>query len=361
MGASPGRFVRWFDELRAADRPLVGGKCASLGELTAAGLAVPPGFAVTVEAFAAVGAAVGLTGPALPDHPPEVAAALLTAAELPAGLADEVVAAYAELCRLTGRAALDLPVAVRSSAVAEDGAAASFAGQQETWLWTVGPDEVLARLRDCWASLFTPQAVAYRARLPRERVADATRIAVGVQAMVTAEVAGVAFTVSPRTGDRSVVVVNASWGLGQAVVAGEVTPDEFWLSKADLAVTARRIATKARQCRPAPDGRGVVMVDVPAGRQDAPSLDDAQLRAVAELAMAAERHYGGAPQDVEWALGRGPDGASRLYLLQSRPETTWRERLAQVRQSRPANPAASYLALVHAAGARRPASPSADG
>jgi pyruvate,water dikinase len=328
--------IRWFDEVRAGDRPTVGGKCASLGELISAGIAVPQGFAVTVDAYAAHCSAFRDRLAAAP-----ASAALVRAAPVPAAVDAEVRAAYADLCRHEGRA--DLPVAVRSSAVAEDGDAASFAGQQETYLWTVGADDVVARVRDCWASLYTPQAVAYRARLSEERAAEATRIAVGVQAMVDATVSGVAFTVSPRTGDRSVVAVNASWGLGQAVVSGEVTPDEFWLSKAGPTLTARTVAHKARECRPAPDGRGVVTVDVPVERRDAATLDGERLRALASLAMRVEEHYG-CPQDIEWAL----DASGRFLVLQSRPETTWRARQA-ARTARPAN---AFLDLVHTIGTR---------
>jgi pyruvate,water dikinase len=330
--------IRRFDDVRATDRPSVGGKCASLGELISAGMAVPPGFAVTVEAFETACGDLRHRLAAAPSA--EEAAALVRGTPVPPLIADAVRAAYAELCRREGRA--DLPVAVRSSAVAEDGAAASFAGQQETYLWTVGADDVVARVRDCWASLYTPQAVAYRARLPRERVLEATRIAVGVQAMVDAVVSGVAVTVSPRTGDRSVVAVNASWGLGQAVVSGEVTPDEFWLSKAGPTLTGGRIAHKTRECRPAPDGRGVVTVDVPPERRDVAALADEQVRALARIAVRVEEHYG-CPQDIEWAL----DASGRMLILQSRPETTWRS----VRAARP-SAGNAFLDLVHAVGAR---------
>jgi len=327
-------YIRWFDGVRAADRPTVGGKCASLGELISAGIPVPPGFAVTVDAF----------GPGLHDAvaalPPADAAALVRATPVPATVAAAVRAAYADLCRREGGA--DVAVAVRSSAVAEDGEAASFAGQQETYLWTVGADDVVARVRDCWASLYTPQAVAYRSRLPADPAAEATRIAVGVQVMVDATVSGVAFTVSPRTGDRSVVAVNASWGLGQAVVSGEVTPDEYWLSKVGPTLTAGRIAHKTRECRPAPGGRGVVTVDVPAERRDVAALDDERIRALAALAMRIEEHYG-CPQDIEWAL----DASGRLLILQSRPETTWRK----TRAARPVAGSA-FLDLVHKVGVR---------
>jgi pyruvate,water dikinase len=343
-------YTRWFGDVRVGDRARVGGKCASLGELVAAGIAVPDGFAVTVAAFDAV-RAVGGVGEALdrlvgacdPGRGAALAevrrraAELLGAAPLPDGLADDVRAGYGELCRRAGRD--DVPVAVRSSAVAEDGATASFAGQQETYLWVRGADEVLRRIRDCWASLYTPQAVAYRTALGDEQRREATRIAVGVQEMVDARVAGVAFTVSPTTGDPSVVAVNASWGLGEAVVSGAVTPDEYWVSKVGPAPLRATIAHKARQCVPAATGNGTVLADVPGELADVPCLDDALLVELATIALRVERHYG-TPQDIEWALAGDGHGGHRFLLLQSRPETVHAARPAQ----RPA--VASYLSVV---------------
>jgi pyruvate,water dikinase len=349
------RFVRWFDHGTRTDRSEIGGKCANLGELLRAGIAVPNGFTVTVDAFESLcdsGDLRARLGQLLDDVDPadavavafahQAATALVRATPVPDDVARQVRAAYAELGLREGWP--DLPVAVRSSTVAEDGDNASFAGQQETYLYTVGLDDVLTRLRDCWASLYTPQAIAYRARLPREQRIAATRMAVGVQAMVDATTSGVAFTVSPRTGDRSVIAVNASWGLGQAVVSGEVTPDEFWLSKAGPTITRRTVVRKARECRPADSGRGVVMVDVPPDRRDVACVDDAQLHALAALALRIEEYYG-CPQDIEWALTA--DG--RLLVLQSRPETTWRARRAETTargQDRP-----GYLGVIQALGA----------
>jgi pyruvate,water dikinase len=273
----------------------------------------------------------------------ERAVALVDATPVPAGLEQQIRTDYAELCRRCGRDG-DLPVAVRSSAVAEDGDAASFAGQQETYLWVVGADRVVQRVRDCWASLYTPQAIAYRHALPPDRAVEATRIAVVVQAMVDAAVAGVAFTVSPRTGDRSVVAINASWGLGHAVVSGEVTPDEYWVSKIGPAVTARTVAHKPTRCvADAAAGHGIATVAVAAADRDRACLDEVQIVALAELAVRVEEHYG-SPQDIEWAL----TGDGRFVLLQSRPETTWKAAAARARR-----PAGGYLDLVQAAGRRR--------
>lgn len=355
-------LIRWFHDTRITDRPTVGGKCAGLGELIAAGVEVPPGFAVTVEAFDALGRRGRLgaelaalngtdaTDPAALAEAHRRAIALIGDAPLPGDLAEQLDEAYERLCRLLGQppGRTDLPVAVRSSAVAEDGGTASFAGQQETFLWTVGPADVRRRLRECWASLFTPQAIAYRARLSAEHAEQAGRIAVGVQAMVDAEVAGVALTVSPSTGDRSLVGINASWGLGQAVVSGEVTPDEYWVSKVDFSERSRVVAAKARECRPDPSGRGVVMLDVAPERRDRPCLEPAQVRLVADMAVRVEQHAG-TPQDIEWAIARSPGGTGALMVLQARPETTWSARLAE-HAARAATTGGGYLALIHAAG-----------
>jgi pyruvate,water dikinase len=277
-----------FEALGAGDAERVGGKCANLGELTGAGFPVPPGFAVTTAAVAA-----------------------------PWGdVADAVAAAY--------RALGEPPVAVRSSAVGEDGADASFAGVQDTYLWRRGIDDVLDALRRCWASIGNPEAVAYRAG---HGVAE-TRMAVAVQAMVDARVAGVAFTRNPVSGDPSTVAVDASWGLGAPVVGGEVTPDSFLVNKITGAVLRTEIGAKETECVPDPAAGGTVTRDVPAERRRRPCLEPQELTALVELARRVERHYG-CHQDVEWAIDRA---SGELRLLQARPETVWAHR-------RPAAPA----------------------
>ncbi|HTY72523.1 MAG TPA: PEP/pyruvate-binding domain-containing protein [Actinomycetes bacterium] len=354
--------IAWFEELRISDRPSAGGKCASLGELIAAGIPVPLGFTVTAQAwaevieFADLGHRIGdLTRAVDPNSSSALrevrqqAVEIIHGATLPPGLEEDIREAYATLCARTGRD--DLPVAVRSSAVAEDGAANSFAGQQETYLWVQGADQVVLRVRDCWASLFTPQAVAYRAKLDQAHRDEAVKMAVGVQEMVDAEVAGVAFTVSPTTGDPSVMAVNASWGLGEAVVSGEVTPDEFWLSKIGLTVTRKTVTHKAHRCVPAPTGRGTQIVDVPADIADSPCLSDELLHELGEIALRVEKHYGTA-QDIEWALARDPDGSHRFMLLQSRPETVNQATRAAIQERTAARTAGAqaYLSVLKGLG-----------
>jgi pyruvate, water dikinase len=355
------RFTAWFESLRLSDRPSVGGKCANLGELVSAGIPVPNGFAVTVEAFEAFEELnnlrehiraglidqVDVTNSAALRQVQKEASALIHAGSMPERLEREVHEGYAELCRLAARS--DLPVAVRSSAVAEDGDASSFAGQQETYLWVVGAEDVVMAIRDCWASLFTPQAVAYRENLDEDRRRGATRISVAVQEMVDAKVSGVAFTVSPRTGDPSVVAVNASWGLGEAVVAGEVTPDEYWLTKVGPALTSSTISRKLHQCVPAAGGKGTQMVDVPEHLVEVACLDEALVVELASLAIKVEKHYK-SPQDIEWALAADSDGQHRFMLLQSRPETAHKHAKA-ARKAAPASGAASYLSVLQNLGA----------
>ena len=175
------------------------------------------------------------------------------------------------------------PVAVRSSALGEDSEEATFAGQQETFLWVRGVDGVCDAVRDCWVSLYSPEALSYRARLGGD---EAAAMGVTIQLMADARISGVMFTCNPVSGDPSMVAINASWGLGLAVVGGEVTPDDYLVSKVTREVVRRTIAAKDVEYVPGEGGRGAVRVDVPAERRDAPCLDDERL---AELAAVARR------------------------------------------------------------------------
>lgn len=300
----------------AGDVDRVGGKATGLGRLTAEGIDVPAGFVLATDAYRAFLADHGL------DE--RIAAILDGAADATAAAReihalfedvdlrdDEVVAAYAALGE-------EVPVAVRSSAIAEDTADASFAGQQETYLWVVGADAVLDHVLRCWASLYSPQAISYRERLgvPADQVA----MAVVVQRMVEAEAAGVLITLDPVTGDRSQITVEGAFGLGLPVVGGELTPDRWGLDKVTFDVRSRAVATKPFADRFDRDAGGVRRVDLPDEEAGQPCLADDEVRALAELGKRIERAFGG-PVDVEWALGPGPDGPRHLHLLQARPET----------------------------------------
>jgi phosphoenolpyruvate synthase len=314
------------------DVALVGGKAANLGEMTRAGLPVPPGFCVTAEAYRAfVGASgAGETISTLlagldPGDAIAVDAAtaairqLLTAGPVPDEIAAEIAASYATLAGEMG-GEQPLPVAVRSSATAEDLPDASFAGQQDTYLNVRGEDALLEHVRRCWASLWTARAVTYRAKqgYDHERVA----LAVVVQAIVAADVAGVLFTADPLTSDLQTTVINASYGLGEAIVSGTVTPDTWHVDKDTRAIRRREIGHKERQVVRLSDG-GTDETDVPPHLSDAPSLSDEQVAELAGVGARIEAHYA-QPMDVEWAYSGG-----RAYMLQARPITTLREALAE--------------------------------
>jgi pyruvate,water dikinase len=312
--------TRRLDELRAADEDRFGGKSTSLGELMAAEIPVPAGFAISTSAFHAFLAAGGLeariAGAIAAADPEDVAGvqaaadairAAVCATEIPDEVRAEIVAAY------EGVAEEQPAVAVRSSAVGEDSGEATFAGQQETYLWVRGSDDVCHAVRDCWASTFSAPAMSYRAKMAAGRQPE---MGVTVQLMVDAAVSGVMFTCSPVSGDPSVVAVNASWGLGLGVVGGEVTPDEYLVSKVTGEVTRRNVAAKHIEYRADPSGRGVVRAEVAAARQTEAVLDDDRLAELVAVARRVQKYFG-AHQDVEWAFA--PDGA--LYVLQSRPVT----------------------------------------
>ena len=206
-------------------------------------------------------------------------------------------------------------MAVRSSANAEDLPGLSFAGQQETYLNVSGPEALLEAVRNCWASLWTPQAISYRNQMDIE--SDAVAMAVVVQIMVPADVAGILFTATanPATGERGEMIVNASFGLGEAVVGGQVTPDTFVVDRSTLPAKETMIGTKEQKI--VSDGnQGTRLVDVDEGERDASSLPEKLLTELAELAARVEGHFGGQPQDIEWAVADG-----KLWLLQSRPIT----------------------------------------
>ena len=324
-----GRIV-WFERYTHADRADVGGKNASLGELTGAGLPVPPGFAVTASAYAQAREAARLTGElaalvaaADPGRPDTVAQAggrareMVMSMPLPDRLEAEVREAYARLCEHCEMT--DVPVAVRSSATCEDQPDASFAGEHDTYLWVRGAGEVVSHIRRCWASLYTDRAICYRRHMGYPEAGQA--MSVGVQKMATPRAAGVAFTLNPHDGDRSQIAIDASWGFGEAVVAGEVTPDSFLVDKVLGEVGRRTVSHKEIEYRLTDQGR-VQRAAVDQARQDSPCLTDEEIKAVAALARRAERHYG-CPQDVEWAVDTQLPAPGNVLLLQSRPETVW--------------------------------------
>jgi pyruvate,water dikinase len=320
----PVGVIGWFEDIGLGDRAEVGGKGGSLGELTRAGIAVPPGFVVRTQAFERFIAGLEPMAPVRarveglrPDDLDGIRAcaeelrARVCAAAIPGELTAALTTAHGELLARSGHP----DVAVRSSATTEDASDASFAGLQDTYLWVADSRRMLERLRACWASLYSVESISYRRQ--RGIAEREVAMAVVVQAMVDSRAAGVMFTRSPTTGDRSVITVEGAWGLGSAVVGGEVTPDRWVVGKITGEISVREISDKHIEHRRARDG-GVEAAEVDAARRRDPCLTDAQLEQLRQVARRVEKHYGCA-QDIEWAI----DARGSLMLLQSRPETVW--------------------------------------
>lgn len=326
------QYVVPFDEYEPQLRPLVGGKNASLGEMTRAGLPVPPGFAITTRAFCAhvidddLGREVFALLRRADLHRPEAlepissaVRARIEAAPLADAIAEAVAAGYDRLCN---RCEVDdVAVAVRSSATCEDAPDASFAGEHDSFLWVRGAMAVARHVVQCWSSLWTARAICYRAETGY--LDQAVFMSVGVQKMVRPKASGVAFTLNPSNGDRSQVAIDANWGLGEPVVSGEVTPDHYLVDKVLSEITTRQVSNKTVELRV--DGDAIVRVHLDGERAKAPCLSDAEVKRVAQLARQAERHYG-CPQDVEWAIDSELPEPDNVVLLQARPETVWSRR-----------------------------------
>ena len=330
-------YVRWLDELGSADIALVGGKNASLGELTrslrSAGVRVPDGFAITVEGYRLLLESGELLGP-IEDHLRRLRdggqslrqagaaiRALIEGVEFPAVLAEAIREAYRELGARTGAA--PLAVAVRSSATAEDLPTASFAGQLESFLNVQGEDALLAACRSCFASLFTDRAISYREVHGFDHLQ--VEVSVGVQQMVRADRSGsgVMFSVDTESGFPNVVVINAAWGLGETVVRGSVDPDEYVVFKPLIehpgsGILERRLGGKAEKLIYAEDGPAPTrLVATTEAERSSLVLSDEEVTELARWAVRVEEHYGCA-MDMEWAR----DGETQaLFLVQARPET----------------------------------------
>jgi pyruvate,water dikinase len=344
-GAASARYSRPLDELRRVDEQQFGAKSASLGELLRAEIPVPPGFALSTAAFDEFLGEAELEGTiaqvlarvtgggvdAIAAASGEIGEAM-RAAPIPGAVRAEVSRRYDEL---GVRVSASSPsVAVRSSALGEDSRDATFAGQQDTYLWVEGVEDVCAAIRDCWASLYSTPAISYRARF-----GDGPRPAMGVtvQLMVDAAISGVMFTCNPVSGDPSMVAINASWGLGLAVVGGEVTPDDYLVSKVTGEIVREHVGSKQVQYVADPGG-GTVRVDVTPERRGLRCLDEPALRELVELGRRVQRHFG-SHQDIEWAIARDQAEATGLFVVQSRPVTAAPKR-------KPTAPAASALSLV---------------
>lgn len=315
-------FIAWLDATEGAPTARVGGKGASLARLASAGFPVPPGFAVTVDAYhhfhelagldAAIEALCGLAGRPTPAEIRQVCEPILDAladSALPHQVAAEVSQAFEHL---SAKAGGDATFAVRSSGVSEDGAAASFAGLYDSYINLTGSDAVLKAILDCYRCLWEPRAAHYRAMKGVDHSKEA--MAVVVMQTVNSHVSGVAFTLNPVSGETDEVMINASWGLGEAVVSGLVTPDNYLVKKTGT-IVQKDVSDK--NVRVVPTATGTEQQVTPAALASAPALEDHQIRHVADTATAVERHYG-CPMDIEFAY----DTNGNFYLLQARPITT---------------------------------------
>jgi len=313
--------VVWLEDVRIEDVPSVGGKGASLGEMISAEIPVPRGFAVTAQAFRRFLDETGITAQLFAtlrvnvDDPKELEAAadgakkLVMKATMPQHMRDDITQAYNELAKREGKEPL---VAVRSSATAEDMPEASFAGQQETFLNVRGGNKVVEAVQKCWASLYGARAIFYRVKQGFDH--ESVNISAVVQKMVNADKSGVMFTSNPTTGAPE-AIIEGSWGLGEAIVSGSVSPDTYIIDRSTRQIKAN-IATKAIMVVRDQKTGATVTEDVPGDLQNKRVLSDSELYAILDLGELIEEHYE-SPQDIEWAIEQG-----EVYIVQSRPVTT---------------------------------------
>lgn len=326
--------VLWFAEVGKDDIPLVGGKGANLGEMSKAGLPVPQGFIVTADAyfrFVRENAIDKFIAKETKGLDPEdskrlnqIAAELQKAVkefELPKDLIKEIEKAYEEMNQG--------PVAVRSSATAEDLPDASFAGQQATFLNIEGKEKLIKAIRECWASLFEARAIYYRIANKFDHMK--VGIAVPVQKMIQSEVSGIMFTVDPVDSDTSKIVIDAGLGLGEAVVSGSITPDHYVVDKKTFKIVSKEIGAQDWQITRADDGSNK-HVNLTAEQKKSQKLTDEQVVALAKIGAQVEAHYG-KPQDTEWAYEK-----SNFYMVQARPVTTLKEKADSTQQKIDAAP-----------------------
>lgn len=327
------KLVLWFEELLKDDIPLVGGKNANLGEMTQANIPVPPGFAITASAYKRFITETGIAekiyrivndtvtdtnDPKQYEEASKKIRKLVESSKPPKDIEKAIREAYQKLGKKTRSA--NLFVAVRSSATAEDLPDASFAGQQETYLNVKGPDELVDKTVKCWSSLFTPRAIFYRTNKGFKH--EQVLISVGVQKMVNSRSAGVMFTINPVTGNRDQIIIEGSWGLGEAVVSGAETPDHFEVFRQTLETTERRIAKKVVEYIRNPRTGKTEHAKVPVERQEEPCVTVEEIRKLAQLGDEIDEHYG-KPQDIEWAIDRDLKFPESIFIVQSRPETVW--------------------------------------
>jgi pyruvate,water dikinase len=313
------KWVIWFEDLGQEDNDLVGKKCANLGEMTRMGLRVPPGFALSVEAyrdFMDMTGAVGEIRKYLAKvQPKDIKQFNRSSAEIrrivqskavPTEMEKMVVSYYQELCR---RCAAEVAVSTRSAGPA------SHPGQYETYLNVIGNSDLVDKIKRVWASTFNPRSLAFRNR--KKMPLESDPIGVAVLRMVNARAAGVVFTADPNTGDAGRMIIEANWGLGESVVSGESTPDVYILDKASLKVIEKKLGPKTRYVTF--KDVGVCEEDLPPDKCNQFCLSDDEVREIGRMGKVLEGHFG-KPQDAEWAVEEGVPLPESIILLQTRPE-----------------------------------------
>lgn len=325
--------IYWLNELSQTDLHVVGKKCANLGEMTQKGLPVPPGFAISVEAYKQFFSKTGLyeTVTKLIEQAGEVTGRIDKLEELsrqiratvdrqamPVSLKEEIVTNYRELSARLGKE--HLKVAVRSSG------AVSMPGSYETYLYVHGDQDVIDKVIKVWSSTFNARSLGYR--LEKGMSLMDTPIGVAVIKMVNAKAAGVLFTINPISGDRSKMLVEANYGLGESVVSGRVEPDRFKLNRALGTAEEKMLGAKEEECIHDIDRGGIIFRPVPEERRHDFCLEDDELRELMKLGKKVEAYFGNLPQDIEWAFDRDLPLGENLLLLQARPEQTYAARKA---------------------------------
>lgn len=324
-------MVCWFEECSKDSIDLVGGKCSSLGELINAGVRVPPGFAFTTRGYAQFMREAGIQSEVNGllkglDHEDmerleeasRIIREMIESRPISTEMEDLIAESYRKLSVRSCVPAV--PVAVRSSATAEDLPGASFAGQQDTFLWIRGVDSVMHHVRRCISSLYTGRAIAYRMKMGFDH--DQVAISVGIQKMANSFTAGVMFTIHPGNGDRSVIVIDSNFGFGESVVSGEVTPDHFIVNKVTLDIIERTISQKEVCYTVDTKTQTSHATEVPFERQKVQSIIDDEVTELARMGKQIEKHYG-RPMDIEWAVDKDLPSGGNIFILQARPETVW--------------------------------------
>ena len=316
-----GKWLFWFQELRSEDIEVVGKKCANLGEMTKAGMAVPPGFALSLAAYqrfmAETGASddirnylqkFGAAGPRSYGQYAEaskVIRGIVESKAMPADMAEAIKSNYRELCRqCSGQ---EVAVATRSSGTV------SMPGAYETYLNVRGAEDVVSHVIKVWGSVFSVQALG--ARMVKQQPVEIPGIGVAILKMVNSKSAGVAFTKHPTTGDPNKIVIEATWGLGESVVGGDVSPDRYVINKQTRAIE-KKINPKTKQI--VYQDKGTAQVDVPAELQNSQCLTDDEINQLVNLCLKVESYYDGVAQDMEWALDQDIPGPHNLFLVQTR-------------------------------------------